>query len=258
MHTRLQTPLFKSKGAETSMIIQCNGNVTELAKSYLQAVEEELERQRKQYRVTLRFTVPVALHYSKWTKDDRCMLEHTVKKLFFPNYDRHKAIASSVCYTPTFLRSSGYPLDIAHLLEVDIVDTTRSYRQQWANIAASLRTYRINLDVAEAIEAHVRGDAPHIMGFGNHWTITDKPTVMSFADVTHGLTIEQLVERALESQHHVLHLCKYGKSRDRSVEFAIRAHDAWRFTAASEYAGCGNGDYYCMYSPTMAIYTESD
>ena len=248
------------------MTIQYQNNLERFARDYLHTVRA-LEAQAKQYQVIVRFTAPVIFHYSKWLKDNRSAEEHVVKALFFQKcngtlwYATDQEAVRTVCYIPKFLRTAGYSFADTYLKEIEIVAITRSFSTQWAHIAASMRKYQINLRVAEAIEAHLRGEAAHITGFQNFWKETDRPRLMSFADVTGGLTIEQLAQRATKSAfgaYHVLHLSKDGIKRDRSIELVIRENGDRKFFAASEYAGGGNGDYYCLYSPSMAFYTETD
>jgi hypothetical protein len=145
------------------------------------------------------------------------------------------------------------------------------------------------LDVVKDIEAHLRGEEPHIRGFQNYWKKTDKPKTMSFSDVLikatgnpeyesgksypikewNKIEREHVKNKALEAMkkyttkgsygdYNHYKVSKYGQNRDRSVSIQVYPNGRVIYTAASEYAGCGNGDYYMMYSPTMAFYAETD
>lgn len=50
-----------------------------------------------------------------------------------------------------------------------------------------------------------------------------------------------------------------GIQRDMSIETRYDADtDNFRAWFSSEYAGCGNGDYYIMINPTVAVFVETD
>lgn len=49
-----------------------------------------------------------------------------------------------------------------------------------------------------------------------------------------------------------------GKKRDYSVEVKMCEDGVLRAWFASEYRGCGNGDYYLLLNPTTAIFYETD
>jgi hypothetical protein len=171
-------------------------------------------------------------------------------------------VCTGAYYTAGKKRTGGYGLPVMHLDSVEIVENATDYTSQWQGIANSMRKHNINLDVADSIEKHLRGETEHINGFQNYWKKTDKPRTMSFKDVTGGMGIEQLRDMATPSQYtggalHY-HASKCGQRRDRSVSLTVKPDGRINFTSASEYAGCGNGDYYCMYSPTMAFYAETD
>lgn len=198
-----------------------------------------------------------------------------------------------VCYTPKRRRSSGFSLPLENLVSVELVEKSlenSDYSKQWQAIADSMKKYGINPKVVEAIENHLSGKTEHIEGFQNYWKRTDKPKTLSFADVLQQVTgwpemeagksyphkewqaihsnhikefaIPRMKSRATkpndQSEYAHYSQTKYGQKRDRSVSIQVYDNGRVDYHAASEFAGCGNGDYYMMYSPTMAFYAESD
>jgi len=51
---------------------------------------------------------------------------------------------------------------------------------------------------------------------------------------------------------------KYGTKRDYSVRTRVGGDGKLEAFFSSEYAGCGNGDYYILINPTTALYVETD
>lgn len=249
--------------------------------------------------VKLTFSEPTTLHTTNRYRDDVTATEHIVKGLFFLNdgVANCESDPESGCdgayYTPKRRRSSGFSLPMATLESVTLIPKTienSDYSKQWQSIADSMKKYNINPKVVEAIEAHLRGETPHIMGFQNYWKRTDKPRTLSFADVLQQVVGWPDMERGKSYPHkewqkiHSDHIKNFaiermksraskanetapyawyqasrdGMKRDRSVSIQVYDNGDILYTAASEYAGCGNGDYYVMYSPTMAFYAETD
>lgn len=191
---------------------------------------------------------------------------HTVKNVWWL-----EKRSGSLLYTPTTMKTRGYFLGSIHmdmLAEIVVMEGQVDFSVQWANIAASMREHNLNIQMAEYIEAHLRGEEEHIRGMQNYWKRTDKPRTMSFKDVTGGLSLAEMAERAtnpstLTNGQRYFRATKAawsrrGNARDRSVHLSVLEDGTYHATAASEYAGCGNGDYYIMYSPTRAFYAETD
>lgn len=75
------------------------------------------------------------------------------------------------------------------------------------------------------------------------------------------LAIEKMIKYASKSEYgdyKFYSISKSGLKRDKSVSMQIYPDGKIRYYAASEYVGCGNGDYYLMFNPIMAFYTETD
>lgn len=152
----------------------------------------------------------------------------------------------------------------------------------WAKIAASMRKYKINFFTAEAIEKGLRkepcGDSwcaehckpGHTHWAQNYWNVYEhQPRIVSFADCferfqRQGLKSIPELKAATEASiaRGDKYPCAYvsidGIKRDRSLTMEKRENGDFYYHAASEYAGCGNGSYYVMFSPTMAVYAEDD
>jgi len=181
--------------------------------------------------------------------------KHVVKELFWKG-------SVGPYYVTTAQRSTGYRLsgyDEIRIASVEVYSEQKDYTGQWASIAKSMRRHGINPGIVESIEAHLRGEAEYIDGFQNYWTVRHKPRKMSFKDVTGGLSIPEMKSRMTKGSWN-LHFYreKRGARRDRSISLFVNSQDELCFHAASEYSGYGNGDYYVMYSPTMAFYAETD
>jgi hypothetical protein len=210
--------------------------------------------------------------------------------------DEPETPAVSVYYTNGRQRHSGFSFgwEFSRLVAVEILpENKKDYAKEWQAIADSMKKYNINPDTVEAIEKHLKGEADHITGFQNYWKRTDKPKTMSFADVLEGIVpnaemphtgsdpvpvkmferlkmeainrvaIREMTSRMTDTEsskgEYKYHReCKRGMKRDRSVSIQVYPDGRVWYYSASEYAGCGNGDYYCMYSPTMAFFTERD
>lgn len=54
------------------------------------------------------------------------------------------------------------------------------------------------------------------------------------------------------------HYKEYGDRRDFSVETKMSEDGIFRAWFSSEYAGCGNGQYYLLLNPKIAIFCEND
>lgn len=204
-----------------------------------------------------------------------------------------ETVPDMVCYSTKRQKTTGYPLPMYRLLSVEIIPMTEAekpdYGKEWQAIADSMKRHQINPDAVRAIERHLRGETEHIEGYQMYWKRTDKPRTMSFSDVLDRFTpvvpipenvsipyaehkraelkalqsvvIEELKKRATKSEYGEYmyhHVTRNGMKRDRSVSVQVYPDGKVRYYAASEYAGTGNGDYYEMYSPTMAVYVESD
>ena len=268
------------------MELKVTGNLTQLKNDYCEFIKQ-YKNDDKLYNVVLTFTDPKTLHTSSYRKDDVVSNTHIVKRLFFLDerglancMHEPKAEASKVCYVPKSKRSTGYTLDLWGLQKLEIVPLQQQdYTKNWQAIADSMRKYNINLEIAEAIETGLAGqtkcdsefckrdkqEATHTHFCQNYWDMKkDKPRLMSFADVVNRFgekTIDRLKELAGKSNYgdyKVYHDSINGIKRDRSIEFQVYPDGKMRFTSASEFAGCGNGSYYMMYSPVMSFYCEDD
>lgn len=230
-------------------------DITQVDRETYQAeVSKAYQEGTNKIRTRLLFSEPVELWQGRRRGYVRAK-EHVVKDLFWSN-------KRGPYYTPTSHRSKGfrlYPADEIKLERVEVLSKHKDYSTQWANIAKSMRKYDINIDVAEAIEAHLRRETEYIdAGLQNRYTRYSRPKKMSFKDVTKGLSMEEMRSRVTKNRWgEYYHMDKPGQKRDRSASLELRKN-GWAFYAASEYAGCGNGDYYLMYSPTMAFYTCTD
>jgi len=243
---------METKTAQEVLIPFC-GNMQEFAKRY----KEETNFQRCHSILT--FSTPVRMLYGRKIRSAKTDTVHKVKSIFFVDDD------TKAYYVAGRMKNSGFRLYTDNLVSVKIVFTEKDYSKEWANIAKSMRKHNINLDVAKAIEDHLEGKEEYIHGFQNYWKKTDRPRRMSFKDITRGESIEDLKKRVTPSTYseNVMSFYRriYGQKRDRSVSLAYNKNNpetTVHFDSASEFAGCGNGDYYCMYSPTMAFYGESD
>jgi hypothetical protein len=210
-----------------------------------EAAAADVGREMKM-RVLLVYDAPVRLYHAGRTRH-KTAREHKVKRLFAKD-NRHY-------YIPTACRTNGYRLAWDHLTEIRILTEEKDYSAEWAHIAKSMREYNINLDLAKQIEEHLAGEGD---GFYSR-TYRYRPTKMSFEDVTRGRSIEEMWQQAVSSNgRKYFHERVPGERRDRSVSLARTKDGWWHYTGASEHAGMGNGDYYIMYSPTMAFFGESD
>ena len=267
------------------MELKVTGNLTQLKNDYCEFIKQ-YKNDDKLYNVVLTYAEPTRLHQSNHLKDDVVSNIHIVKRLFFTDgriancMHQPELEATNAYYVPKKKRSGGFNLDLYGLQKLEIVPTAqKDYSKQWKAISNSMRKYNINLDVAQAIEDGIAGktkcdsefckrdkqEATHTHFAQNYWDMKkDKPRLMSFADVVNRFgekTIDRLKELASKSNYgdyKVYHDNINGVKRDRSIEFQVDADGKMRFTSASEYAGCGNGSYYMMYSPTMAFYCEDD
>ena len=215
----------------------------------------------------LTFSDEITMRYGRKYFAQETSSTHRIKKFF-------GAYRSGLCYTAGRMKSRGWGVPYGFyekLVSIEIVQLVEDYSTQWANIAKSMRKHGINLNIADYIDAHLRGEEEHIRGFQNYWTKKDKPRRMSFKDVLdHALVIGATSEVSIEHMKKVANENKYfshrmyskswnmNKGRDRSISLELRNSGGYLYTGASEYAGCGNGDYYCMYSPTMSFYMETD
>lgn len=68
--------------------------------------------------------------------------------------------------------------------------------------------------------------------------------------------LDQLVEAFNNKKAYSYRMS--GEKRDLSVETAIGEDGVFRAWFSSEYAGCGNGDYWLLANPTTAILRETD
>lgn len=210
-----------------------------------QEIASDIGRQMKM-RVVLVYEKPERLYHAGRTRY-RTAREHAVKRLFVSD--------GKTYYIPTACRTRGYGLSWRNLSEIRILAEEEDYSAAWAHIARSMHEHNMNLDLAGKIEKHLAGERDDFY----HRTCRHRPTKMSFEDVTRGRTLEEMWEAAVESnggQYFYERIA--GQRRDRSVSLARTKDGWWHFTGASEYAGTGNGDYYIMYSATMAFFGESD
>ena len=235
------------------ILIPFNGDLSEFAKRY----KEETTFQRCHSILT--FSRPVRMLYGRKVWSEKIDSVHKIKNIFFVDNN------TKAYYIAGRMRNTGFRLYTENLVSVKIVFEEKDYSKEWANIAKSMRKHNINLGVAEAIERHLSGEKEYIEGFQNYWKKTSRPRRMSFKDITRGESIEDLKKRATPSTYSEnvmsFYRRKYGQKRDRSISLSYNKNNpetTVRFDSASEFAGCGNGDYYCMYSPTMAFYGESD
>lgn len=217
-------------------------------------IEKAKRLQQEHDKIILVFSRPVRVNTSR--RETKEVTIYTTR-IFTSSNKR-------LCYTTMRSRNTGYPLSDEMMSALEDVKEPgqKDYAKNWKAIAKSMRKYNINLDIADCIDKHLRGEEPHIRGFQNYWTIKDKPKLMSFADVTRGRSIEEMKKLATKSEYGdylYFRASIDGQRRDRSIGLQEKSdHSGWKFYAASEFSGCGNGDYYMMYSPTMAFYAESD
>jgi hypothetical protein len=186
---------------------------------------------------------------------------YTFKKLFVTSDDR-------ACYCITEGAHSGRYLPQGEVMDIEIKPKEKKdYGAQWANIARHMMENKINPDIAEAIEKHLRGEAEHISGMQNYWKRTDRPKIMSFTDLVGEWTIPRMMEAAHARDAHLddkkegwkdFRVNRDGIKRDRSITLWFTNADNVRYSGASEYRGCGNGDYYIMFNRNTAFYSESD
>lgn len=235
-------------------------NLTELRDKYLDTKPKE-----GNFLVMLKFEYPVTLvkdrrHYSEPSKN------HLVKRMTFANAQKYanpthtkEEIPVYLYYTPKRLKSSGYHMPDS-LIDFEIIKDEKDYSSQWRNIAKKMKANGINLDMVENIEKHLSGEREHIQGCQNYWKKTHRPRLMDFSDVTNGLTLEEMKNRMTSSQYSTMRYRREidGMKRDRSIELYISSDGSLRFNGASEYSGCGNGDYYIMFDASHGFYAESD
>lgn len=212
--------------------------IADFANSYLEL---------KQY-----YNVSFIVHFKKPTElstgHSTCKTtkKHKVKKLFYKNgrlyyvAGRLKRRGSSTVMTPS---------------KVEVVLKEKNYREEWERIMKSMKRLKINKGVVKSIQNHLDGKTDYIEGFQTDPSIYTKPRKMSFKDVLdyHDETFESMIKCKDR-----ISLWKKGSKRDRSVDLIKHEDIGMRYLAASEYSNCGNGDYYMMYSPTMAFYAETD
>lgn len=221
----------------------------------------------KEVKIIFEFTSPVELRYGTKYGNTKTKTKHTVKNIF---ETRSK---SGLYYVAGRMRNRGFMFDYENYKKVRSIkiisnNVEKDYSKEWANIAKSLRKYNINLSVAKAIEDYLKGDAEYIKGFQNYYTKENKPKRMSFKDVLDfsNTDMDRMKESAKAStdKYSSSHAMKPAKNpwskrgRDRSVTMRYLEDESYMYYSASEYPNCGNGDYYCMYSPTMAFYMETD
>ena len=202
------------------------------------------------YEIT--YQVPKSLYMGK-RQGNVTATKHVVREVFFKD--------GCAYYVPMGRRSTGWRLTTHGIVCVTVVYAEEDYSDRWAKIARSMRKHNINLSMAADIEAYLRGETEHIAGTGNYYTKLDKPQCSSFSDVTGGKSIADMWAArspADEFSGEHFYACKYGAKRDRNVSLSKADDGSYRFFAASEFAGCGNGYYYLMYSPKMAVFLEKD
>jgi hypothetical protein len=246
---------------------------TILYKENLTKLKDDLMRIRKKYnsdgikcKYIIKYKNPISL-YSK--KGEYCALEHEVKNVFFYGkykddcncmYEKNSEVGSAY-YVPNHKKLRGYYLPVNFLESISIVPMQKKdYSRQWLSIAKSMRKNNINIDMAISIEKHLKGEKEYIEGC-NEWKKTDKPKIMSFKKIVGLNDFETLEQSAIKSQYgdyKVFHRRISGIKRDKSIELIIYPDGSKRYNSASEYSGCGNGDYYVMFNLTQAFYAESD
>lgn len=237
--------------------------------------KREAANDPRHLRFKLVYNEPTTLYYgnkTRWLRDK----EYLMRNIFFLGSDglannewEVGAPVSAMYYVPIERNMmSGWLVPLTNLDRIELLYDDTSYRDRWAKIAASMRKYNINPSLAGAIEQHLEGKTDTIEGtYRTHW---DKPRTSSFSDVfkAHGVEKNQLeyiiscMTKSNYGDYKTAYLEKRGKggngSRDRSVAISENGEGSYLYSASSEYYGCGNGDYYAMYSPTMALFMERD
>lgn len=252
------------------MKIQFN-NLKDFKNEYIN-IKKEVLKENKEYKVKLNFKIPVVLHYSSRLKDDKRDINHVVSRLFFTKNGvsnceyEPETTPDEVYYVPVGMKGGYYlSCDLLNSCEF-LIEDKKDYSKRWRAIAESMKKNNINLDIAKAIEEHLNGKEDHIIGFQNYLKKTDRPKIKDFAEVLAGLgdkervieTMKRLATKSKYGDYLSYKVIKYGTKRDLSVSIMIYPDGKVNYYAASEYAGCGNGDYYVMYSPTKAFYSETD
>lgn len=239
-------------------------------KNWYVEISQKLREDGIPFKVILVFTTPQTLHYSRFLSGDKTDVQHIIKGLFFLkdnacNCHWEKDVEPEVvCYSSGRQKSRGHRMSVRSLSSVEfLVEKKKDYAKQWQNIANSMKEHNINPDIVKAIEDHLSGKTPHIEGFQNYWKKTDKPRIMNFSDIVGERTIPEMIKMANPTQYSNGEYLYYsrrrdGVKRDRSIGLQHYPDGTTRYYSASEYRGCGNGDYYTMYSRTMAFYTETD
>lgn len=229
--------------------------------------QEKMNTRQTYAKVVLTFSEPTELYFGRRRRYETALV-HEVKSVF-PN--------GGLCYMAPAMRSRGRRVPMYNLVSVTLTVMCKDYSKQWAAIVRSMRRHKINLAMADSIDAMLSGETERINGTGNNWTIHTKPRTASFADVTRKQTLAEMwAERRdysrADSPDPIVYFRRMkmarnpgsGRGRDRSVSLQRYDDDhetypnSWYFSAASEYEGCGNGSYYLMYSPTRALFLEDD
>lgn len=232
-------------------------NYVSLKSKYTQLKEDNKDKMIVGVKITL--SKPLTLNYPDGEKTG---FEHTVKNLFFK--DNEDPNLNKVCYTVGRCKRKGYAIYDHHCItDIQFIAKVKDYSKNWQRIANSMKKYNINPYVVKSIEDYLAGKTEHIQGFQNYYTKQDKPKLLSFKDITRGMSIPEMVKLCTESHHGngeytYFHRDVEGTRRHRSISLQHFKDGKILFTAASEFTGCANGDYYMMFSPTMAFFAERD
>lgn len=119
---------------------------------------------------------------------------------------------------------------------------------------------RYKASVAEWCEQYsVKDDEVHdLLWLGTqNYTMAHAPRIAKVERITADEIMEMIKNVKPGDAQHV---SRRGQKRDMSVNVAISNFQKGGISAsyASEYAGCGNGAYYILFSPTQAFYSEHD
>lgn len=213
-------------------------------------------------KVEVEFYEPVALWYSKRKRKEKTT--HEIKEYFAGGFKR-----DTVYYIAGRMRVNAFlvPLEFyRYVKEIRVVQVREDYSTQWRNIAESMLEYEINEDHAQKILEHLDGERDNFFAY---LTKDHKTRKMSFKQFTidSGHTLESMKKRAKDSEKNFFwegeatscYAVPVYKKRDKSVKMIYNeSNDSYNFYASSEYVGTMNGDYYFMYSPTMAVFVETD
>lgn len=159
----------------------------------------------------------------------------------------------SVCYLPSRNKRSGYMLPYYWNI-VSVVECKKPQITKEGNAKKILNRMHKNVwgDIRENLERNNFDN-----DFDNHFT-----GKLKFRNITKLLTPQEQMELEIAFENKTEFTWRRNsysnRGRDLSLSTKLCEDGIFRAWFSSEYAGCGNGDYYLLLSPKTAIFYETD